>query len=184
MISIISTMRPFLSGFRGGSSKADQPETIELQSGQRSTVRTANASLAVSAIPQATIDALAGINVSEQKSDLVGKVGDELGIRTSDFAKWDDYQNAIAAKLEELGQTSDGQNVLDDLEGKLGLSKLGVSLQIIQGAMTTPGGEDDQKLNAAFRSGSDIEREYQEAMQRYQGSHDDGTYSPKVAKTR
>ncbi|NKL23891.1 hypothetical protein [Rhizobium leguminosarum] len=160
-------------------SDPNKPETVRLNSGEQSTVRTGSGLSVSGLVPQSTIDAIAGIDVAKQKVAIVGAVGDKLGLQSDHYPSADDYEKDVVNKLQLLKQSPDGKQKLDDIVAKLGLDKLGVSIDTLIGAVNAPGGEDDQRLANSFRSGSDIERRYQEVASEYARSHGgDGTYGP------
>ncbi len=160
----------------------NQPETIKLNAGETSKVRTGNGLTENGLVPQSTIDAIAGIDVQKQKLALVGAVGDQLGLDPGKYPSTEDYESDIADKLQLLQQSAEGQKQLDGIAANLGLDKLGVSIATLIGAIKAPGDVDDQRLANGFRSTSDIDTRYQDAFSEYAESHKGaGIYGPSGA---
>ncbi|MGO4684115.1 hypothetical protein [Hyphomicrobium sp. 2TAF46] len=100
-----------------------------------------------------TGDALFSVNspnLNKMKIDLIKRVGDEFGIDESDYNSPSAYGAAIKQKIAQIKLQPNGQQVLDGIGRKLGLDKLGLSIDEVVNAIMDPKGDDAQKLDAAL----------------------------------
>lgn len=86
------------------------------------------------------------------KVRLMERLGEELGISMDDFNSVRSYGLAIRQAVEEIKREPGGGFFLAELEKKLGLDDLGISLDTLVDAMTDPTGEADRKLEAALKA--------------------------------
>lgn len=91
-------------------------------------------------------------DVNEMKVRLMERLGEELGISMEDFDSVRSYGLAIRQAVEEIRREPGGGFFLAELEKKLGLDDLGISLDTLVDAMTDPTGEADRKLEAALKA--------------------------------
>jgi len=100
-----------------------------------------------------TGDALFSVNspnLNKMRIDLIKRVGDEFGIKESDYDSPSAYGAAIKQKIAEINRQPNSQQEIDRIEKELGLDKLGLSLYEVANAIMDPKGDDARKLDAAL----------------------------------
>lgn len=89
------------------------------------------------------------VDATEMKTRLLERVGKEFGIDQKDYDSLSSYGAAVKNAVDALLRKS--PFAASEIEKKLGLDKLGVTLQNVVNAMIDPGGSDDDKLDAALK---------------------------------
>lgn len=94
------------------------------------------------------------VNIQELKVNLMQRLGEELGVAMDEYK--DDprgYASALRVALAIAKSDSEdgGVKLVAELEEKLGLDRLGISLDELIAAVDDPDGEADEKLDAALR---------------------------------
>jgi hypothetical protein len=105
------------------------------------------------------------VDIQQLKFNLFRRAGEELGVKMDDFKDPGEFASALRAVIGKIKMTSDGAGVLAALEKKLGLDKLGVSIDDLVDAISSPDGEGGKKLDAALRAetGEDAKEAAKEA---------------------
>lgn len=91
-------------------------------------------------------------DVTEMKVRLMERLGEELGISMDDFDSVRSYGFAIRQVVDQIRQEPGGGLFLAELEKKLGLDDLGISLDTLVDAMLDETGEANRKLDAALKA--------------------------------
>jgi hypothetical protein len=91
------------------------------------------------------------VSVQEMKVNLMRRLGEELGISMDDFERPAEYASAIRDVIAKIKAQPEGALFLAELEKKLGLDELGVSLDDLVDAISSTDGEGARKLDAALR---------------------------------
>lgn len=99
------------------------------------------------------------------KAKLFMALGEAFGLDMKDFKSISSFGNAIRAKLEKMKTTPEGRQALFNIEKKLGLSELGISLDTLIEAVTNPEGAANDKLEAALEKQSAEEDELADAVE-------------------
>lgn len=94
-------------------------------------------------------------DVNEIKVNLMERLGKEFNISLDDFDSSRAFGLAIKSVVQQIKIQTDGRTYLVEIERKLGLDKLGVSIDTLIGAMIDPKGHDNEKLEAALRTNLD-----------------------------
>lgn len=89
------------------------------------------------------------VDPTEMKTRLFERVGKEFGIEQKDYDSLSSYGAAVKNAVDALMRKSPFAAV--EIEKKLGLDKLGVTLENVVNAMVDPGGSDDERLDAALK---------------------------------
>lgn len=89
-----------------------------------------------------------GPDLTQMKLALYEGVGRELGVDISEFQDVSEYSRALKAVVGEIRQQPNGQRMIDLIEHKLGLDKLGISLDGLIASLTEPASEE--KLTSAL----------------------------------
>lgn len=90
------------------------------------------------------------VDVNEMKVNLYERLGKEFGLDLEDFDDVRQFGREIRRAVEELKRQEGGFQVLARIERDLGLDKLGISIDTLIDAMIEPGGDADEKLEAAL----------------------------------
>jgi hypothetical protein len=88
------------------------------------------------------------VDPTAMKVRLIERVGKEFGIDRDDYKSLHSYGLAIKKAVDELKVKF--PSALHEIEKKLGLDELGVSLDTLVGAIMDPTGDDGDKLDAAL----------------------------------
>lgn len=91
------------------------------------------------------------LDVNKIKVDLMERLGKEFGISMENFESVSAYGAAIKRAVEWLKRQDGGAKVLMEIEKKLGLDELGISVDTLVNAMIDPGGKDAERLDAALK---------------------------------
>lgn len=86
---------------------------------------------------------------TQMKARLFERVGQEFGIKQDDYKSLFAYGSAIKKAVDDLKQKS--PSAITQIEKKLGLDELGVSLDTLVNAIVDPQGSDGDKLDAALK---------------------------------
>lgn len=90
-------------------------------------------------------------DVTEMKVHLYERLGKEFGISMADFDTPRAFGAAISEKISQIKRDANGALILSELEKKLGLDKLGISLDTLVDAIINVGGDSDKKLTEAIK---------------------------------
>lgn len=102
---------------------------------------------------------------TQMKAKLFKALGDAFGFDIKDFKSIKSFGNAIRAKVEKMKMSPEGRHALADIEKKLGLAELGISLDTLIEAIISPEGAASDKLDAALAEQSTEEDELAEAVE-------------------
>jgi len=86
---------------------------------------------------------------TQMKARLFERVGQAFGIKQDDYKSLFAYGSAIKKAVDDLKQKS--PSAVTQIEKKLGLDELGVSLDTLVNAVVDPQGSDGDKLDAALK---------------------------------
>lgn len=89
-------------------------------------------------------------DVTEMKVHLYERLGKAFGISMEDFDSPGAFGSAIAEKISQMKRDPGGSMALMEIEKKLGLDKLGISLDTLVDAIINVGGDSDKKLTEAL----------------------------------
>lgn len=92
------------------------------------------------------------IDIQQMKLNLMRRLGDELGINMDDFEGPREFGSAVREVIGKIKAMPNGATYLMALEKELGLDKLGVSLDDLVDAISSPDGEGGKTLDAALRA--------------------------------
>jgi hypothetical protein len=93
------------------------------------------------------------LNLTKFKLDLYERTGQALGVKMDDYTDPTKYAAALRAAVIaiQIHNPQGWRLIVNDIEEKLGLHKLGVSLDDVIGSIANPAGASDQKLNEAWK---------------------------------
>ena len=90
------------------------------------------------------------IGVHQMKVNLMERLGDAFGIKVEDFETVSQFGAAVRDIVSSIKLQDGGYFVLKELERKLGLDKLGISIDTLVNAIIDPESGDNDKLVAAL----------------------------------
>ena len=91
-------------------------------------------------------------SVTELRVRLYKRVGEELGVKQEDYATPQQWAAAMRQAVSVIrGQGNEGAAAILEIEQKLGLDKLGVSLDTVIDSISDPGGGASKALNDALK---------------------------------
>lgn len=95
-----------------------------------------------------------GVDLQELKFHLYRRLGEELGINMGDYENPKDYAAALKDAVGDIKANSEdgGLKFFAGLEKKLGLDKLGLSIDDLVNAIEDPDGKASKKLDEALRA--------------------------------
>jgi hypothetical protein len=99
-------------------------------------------------------DAMFSVNRPDptaMKVRLIERLGEEFGIKQSDYTSMASYGADIKRAVEALKAKPGSAQIIIQIEKKLGLDKLGISLDELVDATIDPTGDGNKKLNAALK---------------------------------
>lgn len=102
---------------------------------------------------------------TQLKVQLFKALGEAFGFDMKDFKSIKSFGNAIRSQVEKMKLTPEGRHALADIEKKLGLSELGISLDTLIEAVISPEGAASDELNAALKEQSAEDDELAEAVE-------------------
>ena len=88
--------------------------------------------------------------VTQVKLKLFEQLGEALGLKVENYASLGSYARAVRGAIEATRQQDSGAAALQAIEQKLDLNKIGVTLDMLIGAMEEPEGEADRALEKAL----------------------------------
>ncbi|UVK46274.1 hypothetical protein BPNPMPFG_001898 [Mesorhizobium sp. AR07] len=91
------------------------------------------------------------VDPTAEKVRLIERLGEEFGIRQSDYTSMVAYGADIRRAVEALIAKPGSSLVILQIEKRLGLDKLGISLDELVNATIDPNGHDGKKLDAALK---------------------------------
>lgn len=89
-------------------------------------------------------------SVNQLKVDIFKRTGEALGIEEKDFASTKAYGAALSEVVATLKSSPNAKQIITSIEKKLGLDKLGVSLETVIDAIVDPSSGADDELNQAL----------------------------------
>lgn len=102
---------------------------------------------------------------TQLKVQLFKALAEAFGLDMQDFGSISSFGEAIRAKVEEMKMDPEGRKILAEIEKKLGLSELGISLDTLIEAVINPDGAANDELEAALAKESADEDELAEAVE-------------------
>lgn len=90
------------------------------------------------------------LDVTALKVSLIERAGQELGVKQSDYASPREYGAALKQAFASLQRNPDAYLVIKEIEKKLGLDEIGISLEDLINAVSDPDGKGNEKLNKAL----------------------------------
>lgn len=90
------------------------------------------------------------VDINKMKINLMERVGKELGVSFDDYEKASDFGRALREAVNKIKLSENGDLVLREIERKVGLDKLGVSLDEFVDAIIDPESRAAEKLDAAL----------------------------------
>lgn len=90
------------------------------------------------------------VDANKLKIKLMERLGQELGLKLEDFETQAAFGAAVRDAIGQIKQQDGGPQILAAIEKKLGLDKLGLSLDALVNGIMDPEGEDGQTLAAAL----------------------------------
>ena len=90
------------------------------------------------------------VDVTKLKVNLMERLGQELGLDMDEFETASEFGRAVKRAIDAIKTQDDGAQRLAEIERKLELGKLGISLDDLVAALNDPDGEADNKLDAAL----------------------------------
>ena len=122
------------------------------------------------------------IDIQQLKFNLFRRVGEELGVKMDDFKDPRDYGSALRGAIEKIKASPMGALFLTKIEKDLGLDELGVSIDDVVDAISSPDGDGGKKLDAALRAetGEDAKKAAEDMLTVMRGIKTDetGLYGP------
>lgn len=106
-------------------------------------------SKAQSSISDANVQMLAQ-KENGAKVALIKAIGQAVGVDEDKFSSNFDYAKAVGAEIEKMRNSPGGDDALSALSKKLGLDKLGISLDTMVKAIMVPSGDEGKQLDAAI----------------------------------
>lgn len=90
------------------------------------------------------------LDVTALKVSLIERAGQELGVKQSDYASTREYGAALQQAFASLQRSPNAYLVIKEIEKKLGLDEIGISLEDLINAIADPDGKGNEKLNNAL----------------------------------
>lgn len=87
------------------------------------------------------------LDVTALKVSLIERAGQELGVKQSDYASLKEYGAALRQAFAELKRQPNAYLIIKDIEKKLGLNEIKISLEELIDAIEDPDGKANEKLN-------------------------------------
>ncbi len=99
------------------------------------------------------------IDANQLKMHLFERLGKEFGIDMSEYDSLSAYGEAIRDAVELLRRAPGGYLLLPEIEKKLGLDKLGITIDTLINAILDPDSRHDDEVDEALRreTGEDVE---------------------------
>jgi hypothetical protein len=121
-------------------------------------------------------------NLQEIKVGLYRQLGDAFGISFDDAKSASEFASSVRAAIGKLKTQSGGDLALKAIEQKLGLDKLGITLDTLVNAIDDPDGDDAHALDGALRQSLGLgakdadDRASQQGLSSLVSAGDDGLY--------
>lgn len=90
------------------------------------------------------------LDVTALKISLIERAGQELGVKQSDYATTREYGAALQQAFLSLQRKPNSYLIIKEIEKKLGLDEIGISLEDLINAISNPNGRGNEKLNKAL----------------------------------
>ncbi|HEV2506842.1 MAG TPA: hypothetical protein VGV39_27470 [Mesorhizobium sp.] len=90
------------------------------------------------------------LDVTALKVSLIERAGQELGVKQSDYVSTREYGAALQQAFASLQRSPNAYLVIKEIEKKLGLDEIGISLEDLINAIADPDGKGNEKLNNAL----------------------------------
>ncbi|WP_137933945.1 hypothetical protein [Mesorhizobium comanense] len=91
------------------------------------------------------------VDATEMKVKLIERLGEQFGIKRSDYKSMTQYGADIKRAVDALKAKPDSALAIARIEKELGLDKLGVTLDDLVNAAVDPDGKGSEKLDAALK---------------------------------
>lgn len=92
------------------------------------------------------------LDVNEMKVNLIDRLGKALGVSRDDYDNQSSFGTALKAAIAKLRRDPGGATIIAAIEKRLGLDKLGISMDTLLNAVIDPGSEDARRLDGALRA--------------------------------
>lgn len=119
-------------------------------------------------------------SVLKMKLDLFDRVGKAFGLKREDFSSLDGFGLAVKRIVEKMRADPRDRLLLYEIEKKLELPKLGLSIDDVIDAMMDEDGSGDDKLEAALLRSTD--RDGEDDLARMTQTDELGLYRPAVSR--
>lgn len=90
------------------------------------------------------------LDPTKMKANLFERLGKELGLSIDDFETVSAFGEAVRRAVDAMRREPEGGRAIAAIETKLGLGKLGLSVDTLIEAMIEPGGDADEAVEAAL----------------------------------
>jgi hypothetical protein len=89
-------------------------------------------------------------DVTAQKVHLVDRLAKSLGVKQDDYDSASSFYKALKAEIDRLKRNPNGLMKIAEIEKDLGLTDLGISVDMLMNAVMDPSGNDAKKVDAAL----------------------------------
>ena len=140
------------------SDTASQPDLVATVAGQskKHTVSVERQpSQAQSSLSDAAMQ-LVGQRETERKAQLIKSLGQAFGVDEDKFTSNFDYAGAVSDAIKRIKGSPNGTELLRPITNKLGLDKLGDTLDDMLMAINVPSSDEGKKLDAAIEKEFDV----------------------------
>ncbi len=96
-------------------------------------------------------DMTSATSLTQARMQLYKRVGEELGVKEEDYATPQQWAAALKGVVRTIRAQKGGDAAILEIEQKLGLDKLGVSLDTVIDSIADPGGDASKALNDALK---------------------------------
>lgn len=96
-------------------------------------------------------DTLSATSLTQARMQLYKRVGEELGVKEEDYTTPQQWAAALRGVVRSIRAQKGGDAVILEIEQKLGLDKLGVSLDTVIDSIADPNGGASKALNDALK---------------------------------
>ena len=96
-------------------------------------------------------DTMSAASLTQARMQLYKRVGEELGVKEEDYATPQQWAAALRGVVRSIRAQKMGDAAILEIEQKLGLDKLGVSLDTVIDSIADPGGGASKTLNYALK---------------------------------
>lgn len=96
-------------------------------------------------------DTMSAASLTQARMQLYARVGEALGVKEEDYATPQLWATALRGVVRAIRAQKGGDAAILQIEQKLGLDKLGVSLDTVIDSISDPGGGASNALNDALK---------------------------------